>query len=138
MDNEWEVDLKIPDFGAMFTYSILSILSAILGSANVICTYIWITSVYIKKEDPFKFFSELLGTRFTDLGFEMQFIRLTGTMVLISALMFFFTMIFSLFELKGVSKRKKPARFFLVFFLFFVSLILLVLAILLALFLRSG
>jgi len=130
--DEWQIDLKIPDIGSMITLFAVSVCSAILSSAEIAYTMMWITSAYVRHGKDF--FIDLINAQ--ALTWTAEFVLIAGSLLLLSALFFLFTMVVSLFELNRVAKKEKKAHIWIISGLFCIGLVLLVLALVSAIILR--
>jgi hypothetical protein len=133
MENEWQIDLKIPDIGSMMTLSSTAISSAIMGLGCVLYVVLMITTAYEVKGK--EFLISLLNPE-ANLTFEANFVLVVGTLLLFSAIFYFITMVISIFELNAVSKKERGARIKLVFAIFLTSLVFLILALISTVLLR--
>ncbi|MEL4305677.1 hypothetical protein [Methanococcoides sp. LMO-2] len=132
VENEWEIDLKLPDIGAMATLVATSICAAILGAAEIAYTMMWITSAYERHGKSF--FLDLINAN--DLTWTAEFIVVAGSLLLLSSIVFLITMFYSLIELNALNKPNKNPRIRIVFIMFIIGLILLFIALTSALILR--
>ncbi|WP_236622730.1 hypothetical protein [Methanococcoides methylutens] len=132
VENEWQIDLKLPDIGAMATLMATSICSAILGAAEIAYTMMWITSAYERHGKSF--FIDLINAN--DLTWTAEFIVVAGSLMLLSSMVFLTTMFYSLIELNAVTKPEKTVRMKIVFILFIIGIVLLFLALTSAMILR--
>ncbi|WP_233084088.1 hypothetical protein [Methanococcoides orientis] len=132
VENEWQIDLKLPDIGAMATLMATSICSAILGAAEIAYTMMWITAAYERHGKSF--FIDLINAN--DLTWTAEFIVVAGSLLLLSSMVFLITMFYSLIELNALNKPEKTVRMKIVFILFSIGIVLLFLALTSALILR--
>ena len=132
MDNEWEIDLKLPDISAMATLLATAICSAIMGTAEIAYTMLWITSAYERHGKDF--FIDLINAN--ALTWTAEFVLVAGSLMLLSSMMFLITMFYSLIELNAVRDPSKKIRMNVIFLLFIVAMILLFIALISALVLR--
>ncbi|MBN1134560.1 MAG: hypothetical protein JXA38_06585 [Methanosarcinaceae archaeon] len=132
MGDEWQIDLKIPDIGSMITLFAVSVCSAILSSAEIAYTMMWITSAYERNGKDF--FIDLINAK--ALTWTAEFVLVAGSLLLMSSLVFLITMSVSLFELNGIAKEDKKANSRIISSLFSIGLVLLVLALVSAIILR--
>ncbi|MCG7852556.1 MAG: hypothetical protein MIO92_08545 [Methanosarcinaceae archaeon] len=132
MGDEWQIDLKIPDIGSMITLFAVSVCSAILSSAEIAYTMMWITSAYERHGKDF--FIDLINAK--ALTWTAEFVLVAGSLLLMSSLVFLMTMIVSLVELNGLGKEDKKAHLRIISVLFSIGLLLLVLALVSAILLR--
>jgi hypothetical protein len=130
--DEWQIDLKIPDIGSMITLFAVSVCSAILSSAEIAYTMMWITSAYERHGKDF--FIDLINAK--ALTWTAEFVLVAGSLLLMSSLVFLMTMIVSLVELNGLGKEDKKAHLRIISVLFSIGLLLLVLALVSAILLR--
>ncbi|MBN2487996.1 MAG: hypothetical protein JXA98_03115 [Methanosarcinaceae archaeon] len=132
MGDEWQIDLKIPDIGSMITLFAVSVCSAILSSAEIAYTMMWITSAYVRNGKDF--FIDLINAQ--ALTWTAEFVLVAGSLLLMSSLVFLITMVVSLFELNGIAKEDKKTHLRIISGLFAIGLVLLVLALVSAILLR--
>ncbi|NPE28146.1 hypothetical protein HNV12_09270 [Methanococcoides sp. SA1] len=132
MDNEWEIDLKLPDIPAMATLMATAICSAIMGAAEIAYTMLWITSAYERHGKDF--FIDLINAK--ALTWTAEFVIVAGSLMLLSSMMFLITMFYSLVELNAVRDPSKKIRMNIIFLLFILAMILLIIALISALILR--
>ncbi len=132
MDKEWQIDLKIPDIGAMLTLLAFTMCSVIIGAAEIAYTVLWITAAYIRHGKDF--FIDLINAQ--ALTWTAEYIIVAGSLLLTSSIVFFLTMSVSLVELNGVANRNKKAHMKIVFGMFSLGMILLILALISAIVLR--
>lgn len=127
MEKEWEIDLKIPDIGSMVTLISAALSSAIMGVGNVLYVVMMVTTAYQAKGK--EFLLSLINPN-ANLTFEARFVLVVGTLLIISAIFFFVTMLLSIYELHAVSKKERGGRMKLVFGGFIISMLFLVVALL--------
>ena len=132
MDKEWQIDLKIPDIGAMLTLLAFTMCSVIIGAAEIAYTVLWITAAYVRHGKDF--FIDLINAQ--ALTWTAEYFIVAGSLLLTSAIVFFLTMSVSLVELDGVANRNKNAHMKIVFGMFSIGMILLILALISAIVLR--
>ena len=132
MDKEWQIDLKIPDIGAMLTLLAFTMCSVIIGAAEIAYTVLWITAAYVRHGKDF--FIDLINAQ--ALTWTAEYIIVAGSLLLTSAIIFFLTMSVSLVELNGVANKNKNAHMNIVFGMFSIGMILLILALISAIVLR--
>lgn len=132
MGDEWQIDLKIPDIGSMITLFAVAVCSAILSSAEIAYTMMWITSAYVRHGKDF--FIDLINAQ--ALTWTAEFVLVAGSLLLMSSLVFLITMTVSLFELNGIAKEDKKAHPRIISGLFSIGLVLLFLALVSAIILR--
>ncbi|WP_440953345.1 hypothetical protein [Methanococcoides sp. FTZ1] len=132
VENEWQIDLKLPDIGAIATLMTTAICSAIVGAAEIAYTMLWITSAYERHGKDF--FIDLLYAN--DLTWTAEFIVVAGSLLLLSSIVFLITMFYSVVELNKMNNPDKNPRIRIVFILFIIGLILLFIALTSALILR--
>lgn len=132
MDKEWQIDLKIPDIGAMFTLLTFTMCSVIIGAAEIAYTVLWITAAYVRHGKDF--FIDLINAQ--ALTWTAEYIVIAGSLLLTSAIVFFMTMSVSLVELNRVANKNKDAHMKIVFGMFSIGMILLILALVSAIVLR--
>jgi hypothetical protein len=133
MENEWQIDLGIPDIGSLLTLLSTAISSAIMGLGSVLYVVLIITTAYEVKGK--EFLISLLNPE-ANLTFEANFVLVVGTLLVISAILFFATMIISIFEIDAVSRKERGGRIKIVFIIFALSMISLVAALLSTVLLR--
>ena len=133
MENEWQIDLNIPDIGSLMTISSAAIASAIMGLGCVLYVVLMITTAYEVKGK--EFLISLLNPE-ANLTFEANFVLVVGTLLIFSAIFFFATMVISIFELNAVSKKERDGRIKFIFAVFIISLVFLVLALISTVLLR--
>ncbi len=132
VDNEWEIDLKLPDISAMATLLATAICSAIMGAAEIAYTMLWITAAYERHGK--EFFIDLINAK--ALTWTAEFVIVAGSLMLLSSMMFLITMFYSLIELNAVRDPSKKIRMKVIFLLFIIAMILLFIALISALILR--
>ena len=76
MGDEWQIDLKIPDIGSMITLFAVSVCSAILSSAEIAYTMMWITSAYERHGKDF--FIDLINAK--ALTWTAEFVVVVGSL----------------------------------------------------------
>lgn len=127
MQNEWQMDLDIPDIGSLVTLLSTAITSAVMGVGSVLYVVLMVTTAYEAKGK--EFLISLLNPE-ANLTFEANFVLGVGTLLIMSAIFFFITMIISIFELNAISLKERRSRIKLVLSGFVVSLLFLVSALL--------
>lgn len=127
MEKEWEIDLKIPDIGSLVTLLSAALTSAIMGVGNVLYVVMMVTTAYEAKGK--EFLLSLINPN-ANLTFEARFVLVVGTLLIISAIFFFVTMLLSIYESNAVSKKERGGRMKLVFGGFIFSILFLVVALL--------
>jgi len=133
MEKEWQIDLSLPDIGALLTLLSTAVSSALMGVGSVLYVVMMMTTAYeVKGKD---FLISLMNPE-ANLTFEADFVLVVGTMLIISAIFFFITMITSIFELNAVSKKDRNGRINIVFTFFGISMISLISALLATVLLR--
>ncbi|PPA80538.1 MAG: hypothetical protein C00003105_02287 [ANME-2 cluster archaeon HR1] len=133
MEKEWQIDLSLPDIGALLTLLSTAVSSALMGVGSVLYVVMMMTTAYeVKGKD---FLISLMNPE-ANLTFEADFVLVVGTLLIISAIFFFITMITSIFELNAVSKKDRNGRINIVFTLFGISMISLISALLATVLLR--
>jgi len=133
MEKEWQIDLSLPDIGALLTLLSTAVSSALMGVGSVLYVVMMMTTAYeVKGKD---FLISLMNPE-ANLTFEADFVLVVGTLLIISAVFFFITMITSIFELNAVSKKDRNGRINIVFILFGISMISLISALLATVLLR--
>ena len=132
VDKEWQIDLKIPDIGAMLTLFAFTMCSVIIGAAEIAYTVLWITAAYVRHGKDF--FIDLINAQ--ALTWTAEYIIVAGSLLLTSSIIFFLTMSVSLVELNRVANKNKDAHMKIVFGMFSIGMILLILALISAIVLR--
>ncbi len=133
MEKEWQIDLSLPDIGALLTLLSTAVSSALMGVGSVLYVVMMMTTAYeVKGKD---FLISLMNPE-ANLTFEADFVLVVGTLLIISAIFFFITMITSIFELNAVSKKDRNGRINIVFTLFGISMMSLISALLATVLLR--
>lgn len=133
MDKEWKMDFDIPDIGTLVTLLSTAITSAIMGVGSVVYVVLMMTTAYeVKGKD---FLISLMNPK-ANLTFEADFVLVVGSLLILSAVFFFITMILSIFELNAVSLKERGGRIKIVLVSFIISLICLVGALLSTVLLR--
>ncbi|NOQ48870.1 MAG: hypothetical protein GQ576_07035 [Methanococcoides sp.] len=132
MDNEWEIDLKLPDISAMAALLATATCSAIMGAAEIAYTMLWITAAYERHGKDF--FIDLINAK--ALTWTAEFVIVAGSLMLLSSMMFLITMFYSLIQLNAVRDPSKKIRMNVIFLLFIIAMILLFIALISALILR--
>ncbi len=127
MENEWKMDLDIPDIGSLITLLGAALSAAIMGVGNVLYVVIMVTTAYEAKGK--EFLLSLINPQ-ANLTFEAQFVLVVGTLLIISAIFFFITMLISIYEIHAVSKKERGGRMKIVFSCFILSMVFLVIALL--------
>ncbi len=123
MDKEWKMDFDIPDIGTLVTLLSTAITSAIMGVGSVVYVVLMMTTAYeVKGKD---FLISLMNPK-ANLTFEADFVLVVGSLLILSAVFFFITMILSIFELNAVSLKERGGRIKIVLVSFIISLICLV------------
>ena len=125
MENEWKMDLDIPDIGSLITLLSAALSAAIMGVGNVLYVVMMVTTAYEAKGK--EFLLSLINPQ-ANLTFEAQFVLVVGTLLIISAIFFFITMLVSIYETYAVSKKERGGRMIIVFVCFALSLLVLILA----------
>ncbi len=125
MENEWKMDLDIPDIGSLITLLSAALSAAIMGVGNVLYVVIMVTTAYEAKGK--EFLLSLINPQ-ANLTFEAQFVLIVGTLLIISSIFFFLTMLVSIYETYAVSKKERDGRMIIVFVCFALSLLVLILA----------
>ncbi len=125
MENEWKMDLDIPDIGSLITLLSAALSAAIMGVGNVLYVVMMVTTAYEAKGK--EFLLSLINPQ-ANLTFEAQFVLVVGTLLIISAIFFFITMLVSIYETYAVSKKERGGRMIIVFACFALSLLVLILA----------
>ena len=132
VDKEWQIDLKIPDIGAMLTLFAFTMCSVIIGAAEIAYTVLWITAAYVRHGKDF--FIDLINAQ--ALTWTAEYIIVAGSLLLTSSIIFFLTMSVSLVELNRVANKNKDAHMKIVFGMFSIGMVLLILALVSAIVLR--
>ncbi len=133
MDKEWKMDFDIPDIGTLVTLLCTAITSAIMGIGSVVYVVLMMTTAYeVKGKD---FLISLMNPE-ANLTFEADFVLVVGSLLVLSAVFFFITMILSIFELNAVSLKERGGRIKIVLVSFIISLICLIGALLSTVLLR--
>ncbi len=127
MENEWKMDLDIPDIGSLITLLSAALSAAIMGVGNVLYVVIMVTTAYEAKGK--EFLLSLINPS-AILTFEARFVLGVGTLLIVSAIFFFITMLVSIYETHAVSKKERGGRMIIVFVCFTLSLFVLILALL--------
>ena len=127
MENEWKMDLDIPDIGSLITLLSAALSAAIMGVGNVLYVVIMVTTAYEAKGK--EFLMSLINPN-AILTFEAKFVLGVGTLLIVSAIFFFITMLISIYETHAVSKKERDGRIIIVFVCFALSLFVLILALL--------
>ena len=112
---------------------LVAVSSAIMGVGSVLYVVMMVTTAYEVKGK--EFLISLLNPE-ANLTFEANFVLVVGTLLILSAIFFFLTMLISLFESNAVSKKERSGRFKLVFAFYITSMAFLVLALLSTVLLR--
>jgi hypothetical protein len=133
MENEWKMDLDIPDIGSLITLLSAALSAAIMGVGNVLYVVIMVTTAYEAKGK--EFLLSLINPQ-AILTFEAKFVLVVGTLLIISAIFFFITMLVSIYETHAVSKKERSGRMKIVFACFAFSMFFLVIALLYAMLFR--
>ncbi|HPJ31075.1 MAG TPA: hypothetical protein PLZ42_06750 [Methanothrix sp.] len=132
MEREWEIDVSVSDIGSIFTLLGIAVTSAVIGAAEIAYTMLWITSAYERNGKDF-FLDLLYATSYT---WTAEYVILAGSVILVSAIVFFATMSASLVYLNLLSTKKRRLNLNPLFGLFFLGLLLLVVTLLSAIMLR--
>ncbi|KAF5423239.1 MAG: hypothetical protein C5S44_03555, partial [Candidatus Methanocomedens sp.] len=82
MENEWKMDLDIPDIGSLITLLSAALSAAIMGVGNVLYVVIMVTTAYEAKGK--EFLLSLINPQ-ANLTFEAQFVLIVGTLLIVSA-----------------------------------------------------
>ncbi len=127
MENEWKMDLDIPDIGSLITLLSAALSAAIMGVGNILYVVIMVTTAYEAKGK--EFLLSLINPQ-AILTFEAKFVLGVGTLLIVSAIFFFITMLISIYETHAVSKKERDGRIIIVFVCFALSLFVLILALL--------
>ncbi len=127
MENEWKMDLDIPDIGSLITLLSAALSAAIMGVGNVLYVVLMVTTAYEAKGK--EFLLSLINPG-ASLTFEAKFVLVVGTLLIISAIFFFITMLVSIYETHAVSKKERYGRLNIVFGCFVFSMFFLVIALL--------
>ena len=127
MENEWKMDLDIPDIGSLITLLSAALSAAIMGVGNILYVVIMVTTAYEAKGK--EFLLSLINPQ-AILTFEAKFVLGVGTLLIVSAIFFFITMLVSIYETHAVSKKERDGRIIIVFVCFALSLFVLILALL--------
>jgi hypothetical protein len=133
MENDWKMDLDIPDIGSLITLLSAALSAAIMGVGNVLYVVIMVTTAYEAKGK--EFLLSLINPQ-AILTFEAKFVLVVGTLLIISAIFFFITMLVSIYETHAVSKKERSGRMKIVFACFAFSMFFLVIALLYAMLFR--
>lgn len=132
MDREWEIDVKVSDIGSVFTLLGIAITSAVIGTAEIAYTMLWVTSAYERNGKDF-FLDLLYATSYT---WTAEYVIVAGSVILVSAIIFLLTMSISLVYLNNLSTKKRKPNLNPLFGLFFLGLLLLIVTLLSAIMLR--
>jgi len=132
LEREWEIDVSVSDIGSIFTLLGIAVTSAVIGAAEIAYTMLWITSAYERNGKDF-FLDLLYATSYT---WTAEYVILAGSVILVSAIVFFATMSASLVYLNLLSTKKRRLNLNPLFGLFFLGLLLLVVTLLSAIMLR--
>ncbi len=133
MSEEWNIDLKIPDIGAMVTLLTTALCSVILGSAEIAYTMMWISSAYERHGKDF--FLDLLNAK--SLTWTAEYILVAGSLLLMSSMIFLLSMAFSLYELNGLARKPdKKVHTRALFGVFALGMVFLFMALISAIILR--
>ena len=133
MENEWKMDLDIPDIGSLITLLSAALSAAIMGVGNVLYVVIMVTTAYEAKGK--EFLLSLINPQ-AILTFEAKFVLVVGTLLIVSAIFFFITMLVSIYETHAVSKKERGGRIKIVFACFVFSMFFLVIALIYAMLFR--
>lgn len=118
--DEWNVDLRIPDIGSMFTLSSVAICSTLLAVAEIVYMMMIITTAY--ETNGKDWLIELLyAEAFTE---EITYVLVSTVLLLLSAIVFFATMTISLVQLNWLRRGRRP-NMRIIFGLFAIGLVLL-------------
>ena len=132
MEREWEIDVKVSDIGSIFTLLGIAVTSAVIGAAEIAYTMLWVTSAYERNGKDF-FLDLLYATSYT---WTAEYVIVAGSVILVSAIIFLFTMSISLVYLNLLSTKKRTPNLNPLFGLFFLGLLLLIVTLLSAIMLR--
>ncbi len=132
MEREWEIDVKVSDIGSIFTLLGIAVTSAVIGAAEIAYTMLWVTSAYERNGKDF-FLDLLYATSYT---WTAEYVSVAGSVILVSAIIFLFTMSISLVYLNLLSTKKRTPNLNPLFGLFFLGLLLLIVTLLSAIMLR--
>ncbi|MDF1558190.1 MAG: hypothetical protein P1P80_08455 [ANME-2 cluster archaeon] len=127
MENEWKLELDIPDIGSLMTLLTVALSSAIMGVGNVLYVVLMVTTAYEAKGKEFLLSLINPGAQLT---FEARFVLFVGTFLMISAFFFFITMLISIYETRAVSQKERSGRMKIVFTSLIISMLCLVIALL--------
>jgi len=132
LEREWEIDVKVSDIGSIFTLLGIAVTSAVIGAAEIAYTMLWVTSAYERNGKDF-FLDLLYATSYT---WTAEYVIVAGSVILVSAIIFLFTMSISLVYLNLLSTKKRTPNLNPLFGLFFLGLLLLIVTLLSAIMLR--
>lgn len=132
MEREWEIDVKVSDIGSIFTLLGIAVTSAVIGTAEIAYTMLWVTSAYERNGKDF-FLDLLYATKYT---WTAEYVIVAGSVILVSAIIFMATMSISLFYLNNLSTKRRRPSLNPLFGLYFLGLLLLIVTLLSAIMLR--
>lgn len=132
MDREWEIDVKVSDISSVFTLLGIAMTSAVIGTAEIAYTMLWVTSAYERNGKDF-FLDLLYATSYT---WTAEYVIVAGSVILVSAIIFLVTMSISLVYLNNLSTKNRKLNLNPLFGLFFLGLLLLIVTLLSAIMLR--
>ncbi len=132
MEREWEIDVSVSDVGSIFTLLGIAVTSAVIGAAEIAYTMLWVTSAYERNGKDF-FLDLLYATSYT---WTAEYVIVAGSVILVSAIVFFATMSISFVYLNLLSTKKRRLNLNPLFGLFFLGLLLLIVTLLSAIMLR--
>ncbi|HII06508.1 MAG TPA: hypothetical protein HA349_04110 [Methanotrichaceae archaeon] len=132
MDREWEIDVKVSDISSVFTLLGIAMTSAVIGTAEIAYTMLWVTSAYVRNGKDF-FLDLLYATSYT---WTAEYVIVAGSVILVSAIIFLVTMSISLVYLNNLSTKNRKLNLNPLFGLFFLGLLLLIITLLSAIMLR--
>ncbi|KUK45116.1 MAG: hypothetical protein WCY97_01160 [Methanothrix sp.] len=132
MEREWEIDVKVSDIGSIFTLLGIAVTSAVIGTAEIAYTMLWVTSAYERNGKDF-FLDLLYATSYT---WTAEYVIVAGSVILVSAIIFLATMSISLVYLNNLSIKRRKPNLNPLFGLFFLGLLLLVVTLFSAIMLR--
>jgi hypothetical protein len=132
LEREWEIDVKVSDIGSIFTLLGIAVTSAVIGTAEIAYTMLWVTSAYERNGKDF-FLDLLYATSYT---WTAEYVIVAGSVILVSAIIFLATMSISLVYLNNLSIKRRKPNLNPLFGLFFLGLLLLVVTLFSAIMLR--
>jgi len=132
LEREWEIDVSVSDVGSIFTLLGIAVTSAVIGAAEIAYTMLWVTSAYERNGKDF-FLDLLYATSYT---WTAEYVIVAGSVILVSAIVFFATMSISFVYLNLLSTKKRRLNLNPLFGLFFLGLLLLIVTLLSAIMLR--